>query len=106
MTLNNCMQNTVNVGYYGDQHNSEIIGLYFKQTHSILQPEAQKTFSPFELQFSCLKSKKYWGNYGLSEVNNVLKWSVHYAKPYHSALDFCWVIILETCHKKYHTICL
>lgn len=53
------MQNTVNVGYYGDQHNSEIIGLYFKQTHSILQPEAQKTFSPFELQFSCLKSKKY-----------------------------------------------
>lgn len=95
----------MNVGYYGDQYNSGIIGLYFKQTCLILQPEAQKTFSSlFELQFSCLKSMTYWGNYNLLKVNNALKWLVHDVelciKPYHSALDFCWVMIFETYHKK------
>lgn len=61
----------MNVGYYGDQFNSGIIGLYFKQTYSILQPEAQKRFSnSFELQFSCLKPMMYLRNYNLLKVNN------------------------------------
>lgn len=61
----------MNAGYYGDWYNSGIIGLYFKQTHLILQPEAQKTFSScFELEFSCLKPMTYRGNYDLLKASN------------------------------------
>lgn len=64
----------MNIGYYGDWGNSGIISSYFKQTHSILEPEAQKRFiSSFELQFSCLMPKMYLGNYDLLKVNDALR---------------------------------
>lgn len=74
MVLNDFIWNTLNVGYYGDWGNSGITSLYFKQTHSILEPEAQERFiNSSELQFSCLMPNMYLGNYDLLKVNDALR---------------------------------
>lgn len=64
----------MNVGYYGDWGNSGITSLYFKQTHSIIEPEAQKRFiNRFELQFFYLMPEMYLGNCDLLKVTDALR---------------------------------